>query len=370
MLAHDKPAAPILPPNVDLHQQQSPPDNLVERYEPDFFGVDRSIIGRASDDGQVQELKNNNPYKSSISAGQTQYFVFPKSAVLGPKSPTPSDIPSGLLSRSQEDSREAVDHGELRKRQGSATVFISLDTCSQPKPENSDPNGAPDQLKMYISTSKKNMKPDLNKNDIAVVVDGGHGQTSTDVHDDLYLTVQAPGKSASFAGNYTFEVALSIDDHYSYLSPPNHFFAALVDTGATNALLYASGNLTNLNAPLATVNGWISSAPFSLFVLDQKDISVLGLHNSLCALKPASQIAVPPANITSDTFQATDGSVRQRFFVQGLNGSSSYYATLGIDGNSTASGGGVVRGGGTIFNSTEFMTKKGALESLQANWLI
>ena len=349
--------------NVDpLRKRQ--PELSSGQYQPDFVGVDRSIIGRASDDGKITSLTNNQPYQGSITAGQTKYFTFPKDAVLGPKSPQPSNVPPGRRLHIARDPGEDKDEHGLKKRQGGqsgATVFVSLDTCSQPLPSSGKRDGgAPDQLKVYVSTSSGNQKPNSNHNnnkDGDQITDGGHSQGSVTASDALYVAVEAPA-SSGFTGNYTFQLALSIDDYFSNLQDL-HYNVSTVDTGSTNGLFYA-GNSSNISTDMDALNGWMSTSPFGLYVFSLNDPSVLGLQNSQCALN-ASQIRIPSSNIRSDTFMAHDGGLRQRFFVQGLNGSASYGATLVFNGSSTPPGGAGVNGGGIVFNTTTLKTKSGEL---------
>ena len=117
-------------------------NDLVDPYLPDFFGVDRSIIGRASDD--VQALSNNAPHQSNIDPGEAQFWRLPKSA-LGPASPAPTGLPSTFEECPDQGSNQNAYKSELRKREGQPMVFITVNTCDQPSPRSLTAKGSAPQ---------------------------------------------------------------------------------------------------------------------------------------------------------------------------------------------------------------------------------
>ena len=330
--------------------------HLVERYVPEFLGLDRSIIGRAGD--QIQTLANNAPGKLNINGGQSQYWSFPRTAIQGRKSPATPGLPSplGQQNLSKRDNSEPA----LKQRQDQITIYISLNTCDQPTAKSSNTKGAPDQLKLYISTSSGNQKPDATKNDQVVPVDGGFGSINITANNDVYFGVSAPTNDG-FTGSYNYELTASIDGFYStYHDQTESYF---VDSDGHSVLVYTNdtvGPAINSSNPL--FHQWlnIQPPPFSIYVHAQENPAILGLQNSMCGLQNHAQIRTATDYDTSMTL-AGGGQPKQQFHIKGLNASSAYYAIVGIKGNSTDAGGGVVHGGGTVWKTMNFTTKSGQL---------
>ena len=326
--------------------------HLVERYVPEFLGVDRSIIGRAEEDDKV--LANNAPESLDIEAGESQFWRFPRSALFGPNSqPAPKN-------ETDDDSAR-----ELRMRQAQKTVFVTLNTCNQPVPKSSSIPSAPDQLKLYISTSQSNQKPDSNQHNYTVAVDGGYGGINITAGADIYIGVSAPS-DGDFSGDYSYEITASIDEYYAKYENSN--FTFFIDSDNKSALLYTA-NTTTLSPTNQKFDKWMnSSLAFSIYVNNQEDPKLLGLHRSMCALKKHAKIQ-KSTDIASSMTTVADGKPKQQFYVKNLNSSSAYYAIVTIDGaneNSEFAGGGNINGGGTTWNITYFSTKSSQSPSQDA----
>ncbi|KAL2038509.1 hypothetical protein N7G274_008848 [Stereocaulon virgatum] len=312
-------------------------------YESEFVGADRSIIGRAEDG--VTALANNAPGISTIKQGSTDFWTFPSKALWGVSSPPVPGLPSPLQGQSSSPTPAA----------GEKILYISLTTCIQPSPKSANQNGTPDQFKFYVSTSSSNQKPNNSDNAIAVPVDGGFGWLNISVKSDVFIGVFAP-YNTDFSGTYNYQLTASIDGFYaSYYNEPNGDF---IDSDSNTALLYTKSVTSETTSNATSVfQKWMSGPPaFSMFVYKQDDPRILGIQNSYCALESWAPVQVSGAIGTSMTL-IRDGQPRQQFHVTNLNGSSSYYATTVIHGNSTASGGGYVNGGGTVWNPLNFTTK-------------
>ena len=324
-------------------------------YEPDFIGADRSIIGRSPTDDQA--LVNNVPGQLNIEQGASQFWSFSSQALLGPKSPQTPGLPSAFPDQNIY-TAPASDDG--------TTLYISLNTCLQPSPQSPNTNGSPDQLKLYVSTSSDNQQPNSDDNDYAVPVDGGFAWLNiSSVKTDVYIGVVAPNVQG-FAGLYNYELTASIDGFYaSYYDQPELYF---VDSDTTSALLYTS-NTTNENSSTLVYKNWMSRnpPPFTLFVQNQNNPSILGLQNSYCALKNLAQVSMPDVDTTMTSLN--NGQPQQQFHVKALNGTSSYYAILAVDANSTDSGPGVVGGGGIVWATVNDITTKQGTPSLFHNHL-
>lgn len=315
----------------------------IERYEPEFAGADRSIIGRT---GEVSPaLGNNAPGILNINQGASQYWTFPSATLFGPNSPQTPGLPSYF--EGQNVSVTPDDPGEIE-------LYISLTTCQQPLANDPNPNGAPDQLKLYVSISSNNQQPNLNNSDYAVPVDGGFGWLNISVKNDVYFGIYAP-ENDGYDGVYNYQLTASIDGFYaSSYSDPN---VDIIDSDTNSALLYTKNTTSTTNTSNSTFQQWMNSPPvFSLFVQNQDNPSILGLQNSVCGLQSLAQIQGLPDVETAMT-AAGNGLPKQQFYVKNLNGSSTYYAITAMVGNSTDHGPGVVGGGGTVWNSANITTK-------------
>ena len=331
--------------------------HLLEHYVPEFLGLDRTIIGRAEDD--TRALGNNDPGKINIDGGESQFWRFPEQALQDSKSPATPGLPSEIRQDGIEPGEGGKATAELKRRQEQRTLYISLNVCDQPDPTRSEVSGIPDQLRLYISTSSDNQKPDANKHDHAVPVDAGFGSIKLTASSDVYISVSAPAND-DFTGPYNYELTASIDDFYAdYHDQP---FSLFMDSDSHSALIYTEdlvGGITNSSDP--AFKQWMNDPPrFSIFVQNQENPEILGMHKSMCALQNHAQIRGAADFDTSMTI-AMGGQPKQQFYIPGLNASSAYYAIVAIQGNSTDAGGGVVNGGGRVWKSTNFSTQSGKI---------
>lgn len=336
-------------------------------FEDDFdensneVGVGSRLQARAVEG--VSSLSNNAPQNKNINIGETQNWVFTKEEIDGPHGTSGPGLPSDdLVERSFE---VQVEGHELKKRQQSNKIYLTLNTCLQPSSNNSkdSADAIPPQLQMYISMSDSNPKPGpgvADPNQRSIQVDGGYAYLEVEADTDIYVGVTAPNVTA-FSGLWNYEVAASIDGPYHFAhTEPNLFF---VD-GDNHAALLITDDLTQA-APNETVfKDWmgLSPAPWGLFAADQKDQSILGLKNSFCGLRNNVRLAanikgVETQNIAQMTSRGLGGKPKEQFYITGLNASSRYWGMLVMEGNSTNSGQGVVGGGGTVFAAIEFDTK-------------
>ena len=341
-----------------LHKEEDGTHNkqhLVNRYIPDFVGLDRGIIGRADD--EVQTLLNNVPGEMKIGAGEAQFWTFPKSAVNGQKSPAPTRLPSSFVNAVEGNKdRRDVAYG-LHSRQSGQTVFITLNMCDQPVAKDPSRLRGPAQLGFYISTSSDNPKPDANNNNQTIPVDGGLGSWNITADSDIYIGISAPSDDA-FSGSYDYEITASIDDAFAKYNDANVSY--FLDSDNHAALIW-SYNTTNCSSNSSSDIGfWMNQPPrFNLFVFNQEDPNLLGLQKSMCGLKNKAQVQ-GSSDIDMSMTLAGGGCPKQQFYAKGLNGSSAYYAVIGLegtDGTSGSIGPKKVNGGGTIWQYFNFTTK-------------
>jgi len=368
-------------------------DDIEQRevqYEAEFFGFDRSIIGRAPSWVDAT-IENNDDYKDNVPQGSVRYYMFANSSVWGPLSGPSQGLPSSLLRERNEgepaddmeemaigvvdtelgimshDGDDSVD-SELRPRQlATRTVYITINTCLQPNdPTNS--NGAAPQLQLFVSQSAQGTmttagKPDNGwQNGQMVEAVGGFANITLQVSGDVYMAVYAP-VTEGFSGPYNMEIAASIDAPFHYYNNSQSKLY-LVDSDSSSALL-VTNNLT-LSTNGSVFDAWMNLAPpFVIFAANQNLSAFAGIQNSYCGLENYAQIAGTTGGVRNSAVQTSMTNItsgpfpKQQFYFQGLNGSSSYNAILAMTGNSTASGKGVVGGGGQVWQAMNFQTQSG-----------
>jgi calcium channel MID1 len=360
---------PILLDDVDFTANSGGP--LDPSYEPEFSAFDRSIIGRAPEG--VTALTNNEAMPMNVVAGTTQLFTFsvgslPERGTAGGSLELRSEQ---TASEQQSSGTEANKKTKLAGRQESRTVFISANTCEQPRPIAPSRTGeAPPQLTLYISTSSANQSPGpLADTDSQVIVDfiEGAAMYNFTVSDDVYIGVHAPN-TTSFTGAYNFRIAASTDAYFYTYNGENNAGLIFVDSDSQGALLITH-NLTDSSDP-AVEQKLMGSTPYVMFAHNKNDPSINGLRFSYCGLQNRAQIAATKdgqfANMVSTamTKRGPGNLPKQQFFFSGLNASSNYSAILAKDG--TASGNGLVGGGGLVFRATDFNTKSG--KTIHRQW--
>lgn len=354
-------------------------------YEPEFAGIDRGIIGRRASDFII--LGNNAALPKNIKPGEKQYWVFPNETLWQ----SPSPAPTGVLSpdgwkRSTADSidsriRVGMEHWhpphiddwetELSRRQALSTrvrtLYITLNTCLQPSANSTNPIGSPPQLLMYVSQSDRNQRPggpDVKDSDQQLVpVQGGYANYTVNATAAVYIGVAAPNNT-DFVGIWNYELAASIDAPYHPL-PSEHQNLFFVDSDTNSALLVTT-NMTQTEPDDPLYQKWMTTPPlFSMFAHNENDSAIKGLENSYCGLKHNAQIL---ANKNGQNTGRVDVGItnrgpgnkpKEQFHIKSLNGSSTYYGFLAMDGNLTHEGGGVVGGGGKVWKAMNFSTKAG-----------
>ena len=311
-------------------------EHTPETYEPEFTGADRSIIGRAGEVTRV--LGNNVPGNLNISQSASQFWIFPNTTLFGPKSPQTPGLPSYF---------ERQNVSVTPDNPGERELYISLSTCQQPLAKDLNSDGVPDQLKLYVSKSPRNQRPDENNYDYTVPIEGGLGCLNISVETDVYLGVYAPANEG-YDGVYNYQLTASIDGFYASSYPdPIVFF---VDSDVNSALLYTTNTINTTNSSDSVFQQWMNRPSwFSLFLHNQTGSSILGLQNSVCGLQNLAQ----SQNVEPSMTTAGDGLPKQQFYVKDLNRNSTYNAVVAMIGN----GSGVVGGGGTVGNSVKITTK-------------
>lgn len=360
------------------------------QYEAEFFGFDRSITGRAPSWVEAT-IDNNNDYMDNVPQGEVRYYMFANSSVWGQLSGPSQGLPPSRLHKRNEggfgdylegmivdvvnseagivshDGSDSVDP-DLRSRQlPTRAVYITINTCLQPNEPTSSKGAAP-QLQLFVSQSAQGTmstagKPDNGwQNGQMVEAVGGFANITLQVSGDVYMAVYAPA-TEGFNGPYNMKIAASIDAPFHYYNNSQSKLY-LVDSDTSSALL-VTNNLT-LSTNGSVFEAWMNLAPpFVIFAANQNISAFAGIQNSYCGLENYAQIAGTTGGVRNSAVQTSMTNVtsgpfpKQQFYFQGLNGSSSYNAILAMTGNSTASGKGIVGGGGQVWQAMNFQTQSG-----------
>ena len=336
---------------------------LTMNNEPNSQDVQRYIIGRAPTPAH-QTLSNNAPGVGSISPGETQYWIFPASSLSATRSsPTPALPPSQVLvdtSVDPGDNGHGTTRRELKKRQpGEIWLYSTLSVCGQPSATDSNPEGPPMPLNMYVSQNAANEYPGPNVNgqQSALTAEGGFVYYTDLTSGNTYYGIYAP-PNPGFSGTYTYQLTPSIEEPYTYFYGSPGLY--LQDSDRNSSLL-VTGNLTK---PDSSVQAWMDAgSPFDIFLHDKKDVAIRGLLNSYCGLNSTAQVR---GRLGAETGMITvaGGNATQRFYVTGLNKSTSYFAVLGLKSKYAQFGPNNVGGGGMLWESLSITTKSGSCSTV------
>lgn len=360
------------------------------QYESQFFGFDRSIVGRAAT-GDPTNLTNNMVVNTNIVMGESMYYVFSKSEVWGDVDASINNLPSPvkLHKRSQESNTTSLyepkdswvaddsvetgeERAELRVRKETdenrdtdharRDVYVTINTCLMPDSDDTS-LFPPKELELYISTTEDNQKPGpnvTNAEQVIVVLDGGAGSVVVNTTGNVYIGIYAP-KNTGFTGIYNAEIAASIDGPYHYYnsSTPNLF---LIDSDNQAALL-VTNNLTHESPNSTVYKEWMNlSPPFVMFAANQNKTSILGVQNSYCGLEKYADIMGTKGGVRTNMVQYSmtnrgiENLPKQQFYFTGLNSSSDYYGILAMTGNSTKAADGIAGSGSKVWKTMNFST--------------
>lgn len=320
---------------------------------------------------------NNNPVVNTIKGDQTQQWVFLAKDVYGP----PGEVGTGLpgefdtfVSPSDDevdflaDELASIRRWTKRDDPKNITVFVSMNTCSQPVwTGTGEPDGPPPQLTLYISLNGDQPGPTAaSEGQIVSPLDEGFTGSYLYATGPVYIAVAATSAAPGYTGGWNYSIAASIDDYYH-----DAFGGAsplyLVDTDTTGALMVTE-NVTQAQPTDPEYNEWMNLKPVPFIVFGQpfdRLQSLVGMRQSFCAMQTL-------AEITSDAQDAQDpmspiqmqmttrglgSKPKQQFYLRALNATSTYSIFIAMRGNSSASGPGVVGGGGKMWSATNLTTK-------------
>lgn len=337
--------------------------------------ADSMLVARqgSNEQEEVAISGNNEPNQLNIEAGQTARWTYSETLLRGPYGEKGAGLPTPLFHK---DVVEEDAHSELKKRsvieerQASSEprkVYISMNTCLQPSYSGTgSQTSAPPQLTLYVATSgnNKNPGPASGGEQSVVPLDEGFAHINLTATTGFNMAIHAPDLPTDFTGVWNYELAVSIDDYYHRAQDDKQFLLQ-VDTD-TQAALVVTDNLTQADADTDEYKDWMhANNPFMIYASNSNYTKTLGLTKSFCGLKNNAQLQSkstdPNGTITHIIMDMTDRGLgnkpKQQFYVSALNASSMYSGIVAMDGNSTASGKGVIGGGGTVWQSINWTTK-------------
>jgi len=329
-------------------EQVAEEDEEEQDEEPEQY----SLLRRATPSATASALPGSNTaINLNIESGQKQNWTITNITSWNRKSPLPAGLPSEFGS---------VNTSSLYVRDnGTTQVFISINTCLQPQWNGTVPQAeSPPQLSIIVTA------PTFTQ---SVTLDEGFASVSFNAASFIDITVEAPSLNRNFTGGWNYELAASVDNYYHSVGlnpdPPLYW----VDSDTTAALL-VTANLTYDDPSSLVYQQWMNSSnPFIVYVQNAEYDNVIdGVRNSFCGLEnsPIEYTANPqdPQGITSRVQMGMinrSTQPQQQFYVKNLNGSATYEAILGMQGNSSARGAGVVGGGGWVSQARYLSTKSG-----------
>lgn len=344
-------------------------DHNWHRIELQRLAEDGVLSG---DDGGLEKRARSNSTISgnnvgntlNIMAGNTTLWQYPNELLMANATPAGQGLPSDL------DGKRSVAHyhAELRKRQSSSTktVYVSINTCLQPTWNGTGTQtAAPPQLTLYVATASdhSNIGPSGN-NQIVQPLQSGFANVSVQASGTWYVAVSAPALPDGFVGVWNYELALSIDDYYHQADQMGSFLY-LIDADMDSALL-VTDNLTQADPSDTVFQEWMSlTDPFIIYAANVNHTVTMGIESSYCGWKAYAQIQASQSDPEGKTTGVQMGMItrglgnkpKEQFYLTGLNGSSEYTGVLAMAGNSTASGSGVVGGGGKVWAPVPWITK-------------
>lgn len=342
----------------------------------------QASLSRRADEAEATNAigENDAPNNLNIDAGETSLWRYTTDLLDQPQADRGTGLPGGLFNSSS-DLKEVV-HKELKRRNeerssessrgkrqssSSKSVFISLNTCIQPAYNGTGTQtAAPPQLTLYVATDSNNKKPGPGSTGAQqeVAFDGGFANITIVANDDVWMSVHAPELPSDFSGGWNYEIAASTTEYY-HRSDTDVPFMYLVDTDTTAALLVTE-DLTNKENGTTEFAAWMNmTAPFVMFANNDNYTRTMGLSRSYCGLQINSQLQASQSDPFGSLSHVQTGMItrgigdkpKEQFYITNLNGSTSYTGILARPGNSTASGAGVVGGGGTVWAPTPWTTK-------------
>jgi len=340
-------------------------------YEPEFELFDRSLLGRAPPG--VETLHLDQPRALNLEPGTTACYVVEKAVLQG-------NAASGNTPR-EEMKREALPDDDTGSDSSTpsgkptGTLYLSANTCRQPRAAGSKANAPAPQLIISVSNSTLAGCPKASKplrDDRDKVFEEGAVTYSVNATGDIYIGITAPNVSTDFQGVYNYEVAASLEDYFHRYDDQGNSELLWMDSDSSSALL--------VTRPLSQSKGDITrimsqEPPYELFVSNKNWTDMNGMMHSACGLQRSAQIMANSASNnnlnspvkTAMTLRGPGGFPKQQFYFVALNESTTYTGILVKKANVTAhekrQAESTAGPGSVVFRATEFNTMSGRSSS-------
>ncbi|KAI9672138.1 MAG: stretch-activated cation channel mid1 [Alyxoria varia] len=357
------------------------------RHILEDYGDDDSLVVRADpprrQDIQVEQMVNNRKDNLNIQPGSTTWYNFKASPT---SSPDKRDAlwTDGDASTHEHDLVEQQGHGpkdsgldsplDKRQRNQGQTkrIFITINVCLQPTFRSREDSREPPQLTLHAQRQDpRRTSDDSPPGSRTVPLVEGYGRIDISADDAVFVRVSAPrSRLKEDSQDWNYDIAASTRAPYHELKDEAEFGLYMIDSDSSAALLVTNG-----------LTDWVKrehdtddpekflekGPPLDLFVNNINETAVRGLSRSYCAL---SQIPTVLSNAQSSvnpespfeigiTHNQPGGLAEEQFYVPSLNRTTTYIgrpATL----NAGSYGDNVPNGGGTLYPSMNFTTKRDA----------
>ncbi|UNI19129.1 stretch-activated cation channel mid1 [Purpureocillium takamizusanense] len=333
-------------------------------YEPEFALLDRSFIGRAPPG--VEALQLDQPRALNLEPGKTACYMVEKAVLQGNTASgnAPRDeIKREALPDDASDSDSSTPSGKP-----TGLLYLSANTCRQPRAARSKDNTLAPQLIISVSNSSLAGCPKATKPlrvDRDKAFEEGAVMYSVNATGDIYIGITAPNVSADFQGVYNYEIAASLEDYFHQYQEDGDSELLWMDSDSSSALLMTQ-DLTRSRDDIARIMS--QEPPYELFVSNKNWTDMHGMMRSACGLQRSAQIMANSASNknlnspvkTAMTLRGRGGFPKQQFYFVALNESTTYTGILVKKANVTAhekrQAGGAARPGSIVYQATEFNT--------------
>lgn len=346
------------------------PDSQSSFYEPILNFLGRNILGRA---GDTIPLENDKPLALNGQPGGAPIcYIIKKGSLV-----------NGTSQGKQQRRKEGDgDDGVTSSERKDAIIYISANTCLQPKVRSDGKTPKPPQMVLFLSNSTEagcpqvthNTNGDQAKGFTAHKFDEGAITVSINATSDIYVGIYAPKIEDSFEGVYNYQIAASSTEYFHQYQSNEEDGAELLwmDSDSTAALLMTRNLTTEASE---TRHIWSEDPPYQLYVSGQDWPLLDGLRHSACGLEKNAPIgANNQGNAknngmikTSMTLRGPGGLPKQQFYVVGLNATTPYSGVLVRPANVTVNSKRQDNGGSqssrkpgsVVFQGTTFQTNGG-----------
>lgn len=360
-------------------------------YQAQFLGVDRSIVGRADTaDVQVIGIVGNTPKNLNVQSSTSVWFSFEPTPTPAPQQRRsladllpPRDVnDAGKLKavNGQEEVqkdlpnyRRPEDEEHLSRRQKSTpTIYISVNTCLQPTFDSDDDNENPPQLTLHVQPQDPRYDTRSNPpSSITTQLSEGYANVTVDTSDPVFIGISAPdARKKGGSQDWNFDVAASTDGMYHSLIEQTNFNLYLIDSDPNAALLVTNGleDWAHAQGMQGDVHAELEKGPpLDIFVRNINYTGIRGLSNSYCAVQKDPQVLGNQGDSYTTGFEMgithnqPGGLSEEQFYIPGLNKSSTYLGVAStMNHTAEAYGEPIVGGGGTLYPTMNFTTKRDA----------